>query len=61
MMAYEWVQTLLVTAAALGAFGLMVRRAVVRKKRQVQAPGCAACPSAAPPSRRDRAAAEQSR
>ena len=47
-MAGDLAQTLVVSAVALGALGLIVRRVLVRKKRQMQAPGCAHCPSAAP-------------
>lgn len=39
----ELVQTFVVTAVALGAIGLLVRRAVLRKKQQLQAPGCSNC------------------
>lgn len=54
-MAGELAQTLVVSAIALGALGLIVRRAVVRKKRQTQTPGCAHCPSATAPVRPPRA------
>ena len=40
-MAGELAQTLVVTAVALGAVGLLVRRAILRKKKQLQAPGVA--------------------
>ena len=42
-MAGELAQTLVVTAVALGAAGLLVRRAILRKKKQLQAPGCSNC------------------
>jgi hypothetical protein len=46
VIAGELAQTLVVTAVALGAVGLIVRRAIARKRRQMQTPGCAHCPSA---------------
>lgn len=48
MIAGDLAQTLVVTAVALGALGLIVRRAIVRKKKQLQTPGCAHCPSNKP-------------
>jgi len=45
MIAGELAQTLVVTAVALGAVGLIVRRVLVRKKKQLQTPGCSHCPS----------------
>jgi hypothetical protein len=43
VIASELAQTLVVTAVALGAIGFIVRRAVLRKKKQLQAPGCSNC------------------
>ena len=43
MIAGDLAQTLVVTAVALGALGLIVRRAIVRKKKQMQTPGCSNC------------------
>lgn len=52
MITGELTQTLVVTAVALGAVGLILRRVIGRKKGPMQAPGCAHCPSAPVPQKR---------
>jgi hypothetical protein len=44
MITYEWAQTAIVTLTAATAVALLVRRSVVRKKKQMQTgPGCVSC------------------
>ncbi len=44
MISFELAQTLIVTATAVLAAGLIVRRTLGRKKAQTGMPGCPSCP-----------------